>query len=66
MVFIFAPSHTINTGASADFGRLFNITRYGSKIPDSLVFHQSIIAIPIPNTKIKKKLKKVSARVMPV
>ncbi len=33
IVFMLLPSHTMSSGARADFGRLFNMTRYG---PESL------------------------------
>ena len=39
IVFMLLPSHTIKIGAIADFGRLFKITKYGSKISLNVVFH---------------------------
>ena len=44
MVFMLLPSHTIKIGAIADFGRLFKITKYGSKISLNVVFHQRSMA----------------------
>ena len=66
MVFILFPSHTIKMGAIADLGRLFKITKYGSRISLNVVFHHRSIAIRRLIAATRKKLPKVSARVMEV
>ena len=66
IVLIPVPNHTMNKGARADFGRLFRITQYGSKIAESLSEYQSQVATSklIMNT--RKKLRMVSKRVYPI
>ena len=66
MVFMLLPSHTIKIGAIADFGRLFKITKYGSKISLNVVFHQRSMAIRRLMEATRKKLPNVSASVMPM
>ena len=66
MVFVPVPSHTINSGARADFGRLFKITRYGSKISESFVEYHSSVALIKLMRNTKRKLRRVSQRVMPM
>lgn len=66
MVFMLLPSHTIKIGAIADFGRLFKITKYGSKISLNVVFHQRSMAIRRLIEATRKKLPNVSVSVMPM
>ena len=65
IVVVPVPSQTMNRGARADLGRLFNMTRYGSVISDSLgEYHKSVEVIRlIKNT--RKKLNMVSNKVIP-
>ena len=44
IVVLFAPSHTIRTGANADLGSAFKITKYGSNTLDKVSFHQNSVA----------------------
>ncbi len=60
------PSHTIKRGASADFGRLFKMTRYGSMTSEMPEEYQSRVAAAMPIRITKKKLISVSASVMPI
>ena len=63
IVVLFAPNQTIKTGASADFGRAFKITRYGSSTLDNVSFHQKIVATnKLPRITMKNPIK-VSNRV---
>ena len=66
MVVIPVPNQTINNGARADFGKLFKITRYGSKTSDNFVeYHNAVDTIRlIIHT--RKKLRKVSTNVIPM
>lgn len=64
MVLVLAPSQTIRSGARADFGRLFKMTKYGSSILDRMGKRQSRIADSKDNVMTNKKLKKVSDKVM--
>ena len=66
IVFMLLPSHTMSSGARADFGRLFNMTRYGSRIFASRLLDQSATAPKIPIHVTRKKLKSVSKTVTPV
>ena len=66
MVFMLLPSHTMKMGAMADFGRLFRMTKYGSRISLKVWFHQSSTAMRMVKTATRRKLPKVSARVMPM
>ena len=66
MVVGVAPSHTMRRGASADFGRLFRTTRYGSRISERLRLHQSSTAARMPMAVTSRKLTMVSYRVMPM
>ena len=56
----------MRTGARADFGRLFSMTRYGSRIFASRLLDQSATAPKIPIHVTRKKLKSVSKTVTPV
>jgi hypothetical protein len=66
IVFEVAPSHTIRRGASADFGRLFSTTRYGSSISDSFLLYQSKIAARMLSNMTSMKLINVSYKVIPI
>ena len=57
------PSHTISMGASADFGRLFNIIKKGSTSWERNGESHRTSAIPTPAAIIMPKLKNVSPRV---
>ena len=60
------PSHTISTGARADFGRLLSMTRHGSRIFASVShFHRRTAAAAL-KTVTSRKLIRVSQMVMPV
>ena len=61
-----ARSHTIRRGASADFGRLFSTTRYGSSISDSFLLYQSKIAARMLSNMTSMKLINVSYKVIPI
>lgn len=60
MVRLPVPSHTIKRGASADFGRLFKTTRYGSRISEMPSEYQSRVAVSMPKKNTSKKLIMVS------
>ena len=66
MVLMLLPSQTMRIGARADLGRLFNITRYGSRISARLLLDQRATAPRIPTAVTKKKLTRVSRMVTPV
>ncbi len=66
MVCTWLPIHTISIGARADFGRLFSITRYGSRISDALRLDHSRTAAEIPITVTIRKLTIVSNSVIPI
>ena len=66
MVCTWLPIQTISIGARADFGRLFNMTRYGSRISDALRLDHKSTAARIPTTVTIKKLNTVSNNVIPM
>ena len=51
---------------SADFGRLFSTTRYGSSISDSFLLYQSKIAARMLSNMTSMKLINVSYKVIPI
>ena len=61
-----APSHTIRSGARADFGRLFSTTRNGSVISNSFLLNQRSVAIRILKMVTRTKLTSVSYSVIPM
>jgi hypothetical protein len=60
IVFGVFPSHTIRSGARADFGKLLRITRYGSSILESVSDSQRIIEMDNPSIMTRKKERSVS------
>ena len=66
MVFIPVPSHTMISGANADLGREFKITRKGSNILETLGKQIKRIADSIDNKVTAKKLTMVSNKVTPI
>lgn len=65
MVVRVAPSHTMRSGARADFGRLFRTTRYGSRISESFLLNHRSTAVRILKTITRRKLTIVSYKVTP-
>ena len=65
MVVFVAPSQTIRRGASADLGRLFSTTRYGSRISDSLLLNHRATATSMLMAITSRKLRIVSYSVTP-
>jgi len=66
MVLLPVPSHTMISGASADFGKELSITRYGSVILLKVLKDNSNIAIKILSMFTIRKLSNVSYNVIPV
>ena len=66
IVLMLAPSHTIRSGASADFGRLFSTTIAGSRISDTIGSIHSRMASRIPQITTSAKLINVSESVTPM
>ena len=64
IAFALLPSQTMSIGASADLGRLLRTTRYGSSMSDSGFQNHKNRAVPILNTIMRPKLKKVSPSVI--
>ena len=64
IVVVPVPSQTMMSGAKADFGKLFKITRYGSNIFESVGECHSMVANSILNTNTHKKLTIVSNNVI--
>ena len=63
IVFVPVPSQTIKSGARADLGKLFNITKVGSIISDKVFENHKRLATTIPIIITRKKLKIVSYKV---
>ena len=61
-----APNHTITIGANAVLGSAFNTTKNGSSTFDSIGYHQSKIAMPMPHKVPIQKPANVSHIVMPI
>ena len=66
IVLVPVPSHTMMSGANADFGRLFKMTKDGSKISAKGFENHKIDAIKIEKSITRKKLKMVSNKVHPI
>ena len=56
IVFTFAPIHTMRSGASADFGRLFRTTRYGSITAEKRGKSHKSTANAMPSVETSRKL----------
>ena len=57
IVFVPVPSHTMKSGARADLGRLFKMTKVGSIISESVLENHKKLAITMPIKITSKKLK---------
>ena len=66
IVFTFAPIHTMRSGASADFGRLFRTTRYGSITAEKRGKSHKSTANAMPSVETSRKLIPVSYTVIPI
>ena len=61
-----APNQTMTMGASAVLGSALRTTRKGSRMRERMGFHQSSVAMAIPENVPMKKPAKVSSMVMPI
>ena len=64
MVLLPVPSHTMRSGARADFGRLFSTTRKGSVIFASFTKYQNKSARKTEKNVTKIKLTRTSSKVI--
>ena len=66
IVLVPVPSHTMMSGANADFGRLFRMTNDGSKISANGFENHKIDDIKTVKNMTRKKLRIVSNKVHPI